>query len=70
MAGGMNSVEVGNARNFDPRSFNVTTRCTFHDLKIREVYRLASRTVTEAQFAAFRPVSGDDHRIQKYLLRK
>ena len=63
MAGGMNSVEVGNAGKFDPRSFNATARRTFHDLKIGEVYRLPSRTVTEAQFAAFQVVSGDNHPI-------
>ena len=70
MAGGMNSVEVGSALKFDPKSFNVTGRRTFHDLKIRKVSRLASRIVTKAQFAAFRAVSGDNHPIQKYLLRK
>src|SRR5436305_6408777 len=63
MAGGMNSVEVGNAGKFDPRSFNATARRTFHDLKIGEVYRLPSRSVTEAQFAAFQVVSGDYHPI-------
>jgi acyl dehydratase len=62
-ANGMDSVEVGSAREFDPKSFNVTARRTFHDLKIGEVYRLPSRTVTEAQFAAFQVVSGDNHPI-------
>ena len=63
MASGMDSVEVGNTREFDPKSFNVTARRTFHDLKIGEVYRLPSRTVTEAQFAAFQVISGDNHPI-------
>jgi acyl dehydratase len=80
-ASGMDSVEVGSTQEFDPKSFNVTARRTFHDLKIGEIYRLPSRTVTEAQFAAFQVVSGDNHPIhqnselvltgeQKYLLRK
>src|SRR6202022_846725 len=61
MANGMDSVEVGSAREFDPKSFNVTARRTFHDLKIGEIYRLPSRTVTEGQCAAFQGVSGDNH---------
>jgi acyl dehydratase len=63
MASGMDSVGAGNVREFDPKSFNVTARRTFHDLKIGEVYRLPSRTVTEAQFAAFQAISGDNHPI-------
>ena len=70
MASGMDSVEVADTLKFDPKTFNVTARRTFHDLKIGEVYRLPSRTVTEAHFAAFQVVSGDNHPIQKYLLRK
>ena len=31
---------MGKVEEFDPRSFNVTARRTFHDLKIGEVYRL------------------------------
>ena len=62
-ASGMDSVEVGDTLRFDPKSFNVTPRRTFHDLKIGEIYRLPSRTVTEAQFAAFQVVSGDNHPI-------
>jgi acyl dehydratase len=62
-ASGVDSVEAGSARDFDPKSFNVTARRTFHDLKIGEAYRLPSRTVTEAQFAAFQVISGDNHPI-------
>jgi len=59
----MDRVETGKVEEFDPRSFNVTARRTFHDLKIGEVYRLPSRTVTQAQFAAFQVLSGDNHPI-------
>jgi acyl dehydratase len=59
----MDSVEIGGTEEFDPKSFNVTARRTFHDLKIGEVYRLPSRTVTQAQFAAFQAISGDNHPI-------
>ena len=62
-ASGMDGVTVGDTLKFDPKSFNVVPRRTFHDLKVGEVYRLPSRTVTEAQFAAFQVVSGDNHPI-------
>jgi acyl dehydratase len=62
-ASGMDGLTVGDALKFDPKSFNVTPRRTFHDLKVGEIYRLPSRTVTEAQFAAFQVVSGDNHPI-------
>jgi len=48
---------------FDPTTFNVTERRTFHDLEIGETYRLPSRTVTESHFAAFQVISGDNHPI-------
>ena len=66
----MDRVTEGDTLKFDPKSFNVTARRTFHDLKIGEAYRLPSRTVTKAQFAAFQVVSDDNHPIRKYLLRK
>jgi acyl dehydratase len=48
---------------FDPRRFNVTERRTFAELKVGEVFRSPSRTVTEAHFAAFQMLSGDNHPI-------
>jgi len=48
---------------FDPKAFNVTERRGFDDLKVGEVYRNPSRTVTEAHFAAFQMLSGDNHPI-------
>ncbi len=48
---------------FDPREFRVTPRRKFADLQIGEVYRSPSRTVTEAHFAAFQMLSGDNHPI-------
>lgn len=48
---------------FDPKTFNVTERRSFDDLKVGEVYRIPSRTVTEAHFAAFQVLSGDNHPI-------
>ena len=48
---------------FDRRNFNVTERRGFDDLQVGEVYRNPSRTVTEAHFAAFQVISGDNHPI-------
>ena len=48
---------------FDPKAFNMTERRGFDDLKVGEVYRSPSRTVTEAHFAAFQVISGDNHPI-------
>ena len=59
----MGNVALSNSQQFDPASFRVTERRTFHDLKIGEVYRLPSRTVTDAHFAAFQVISGDNHPI-------
>ena len=48
---------------FDPKTFNVTERRSFSDLTVGEVFRNPSRTVTEAHFAAFQVLSGDNHPI-------
>ena len=48
---------------FDPGTFQVASPRTFEDLKVGEVYRNPSRTVTEAHFAAFQAISGDNHPI-------
>ena len=51
------------AEQFDPGQFHVTPPRTFDDLKVGEVFRNPSRTVTEAHFAAFQTISGDNHPI-------
>jgi acyl dehydratase len=48
---------------FDPSQFHVTPPRTFDDLKVGEVFRNPSRTVTDAHFAAFQVISGDNHPI-------
>jgi acyl dehydratase len=48
---------------FDPKTHNVTATRGFAELKVGEVYRSPSRTVTEAHFAAFQAISGDNHPI-------
>ena len=48
---------------FDPKIFKVTEQRTFVDLTVGEVFRSPSRTVTDAHFAAFQVISGDNHPI-------
>ena len=54
---------MGSATAFDPKTHNVTEPRGFADLKIGEVYRSPSRTVSDAHFAAFQVLSGDNHPI-------
>lgn len=50
--------------NFDPaRHSDVPAQRWFDDFKVGERYLLPSRTVTDANFAAFQVVSGDNHPI-------
>jgi acyl dehydratase len=48
---------------FDPTAFHVTEQRSFDDLKVGEIFRTPSRTVTDAHFAAFQLLSGDNHPI-------
>ena len=48
---------------FDPRRHEVLPRRGFAELAVGERFVLPSRTMTEADFAAFRQVSGDNHPI-------
>jgi acyl dehydratase len=53
----------GGVTTFDPKQFCVTERRAFDDLMVGEVFRNPSRTVTDAHFAAFQMISGDNHPI-------
>ena len=48
---------------FDPQAHHVTELRAFEDLRIGEIFRIPSRTLTEANFAAFQTVSLDNHPI-------
>jgi acyl dehydratase len=54
---------AGSVTAFDPKTHNVTEPRGFAELKVGEVYRSPSRTVTDAHFAAFQVLSGDNHPI-------
>ena len=48
---------------FDPVRFHVAAQRRFEDLAVGERFRLPSRTVSLAHFAAFQALSGDNHPI-------
>lgn len=48
---------------FDAKVFRVAEARRFDELKVGETFRSPSRTVTEAHFAAFQSLSGDNHPI-------
>jgi acyl dehydratase len=51
------------AEPFNPACFHVAAQRRFEDLAVGELFRLPSRTVTHAHFAAFQTLSGDNHPI-------
>jgi acyl dehydratase len=48
---------------FDPDAFLIVPARTFEDLRIGEVFRAPSRTLTDAHAAAFQTVSMDNHPV-------
>jgi acyl dehydratase len=48
---------------FDPKNHRVVPQRAFEDLAVGEKFALPSRTLTEANFAAFQTVSLDNHPI-------
>lgn len=48
---------------FDHREFAVVAPRTFEELRIGEVFRAPSRTVTDAHASAFQTVSADNHPV-------
>jgi acyl dehydratase len=48
---------------FDPAAFTVVEPKTFEDLKVGDIFRALSRTLTDAHAAAFQAVSADNHPI-------
>jgi acyl dehydratase len=54
---------TGGPDSFDPLLHRIVEPRRFEDLKVGERFNLPTRTVTEANFAAFQVVSGDNHPI-------
>jgi acyl dehydratase len=51
------------AQTFDPSNFTVVPARTFEDLRVGEIFRAPSRTLTDAHASAFQAVSADNHPI-------
>jgi hypothetical protein len=49
------------AQTFDPTNFTVVSARTFDDLRVGEIFRAPSRTLTDAHASAFQAVSADNH---------
>jgi acyl dehydratase len=57
------AVPLEQPRDFDPVSFTVVPPRRFEDLRVGDVFRAPSRTLTDAHAAAFQTVSADNHPI-------
>jgi acyl dehydratase len=53
----------GTTQTFDPSNFTVVPARTFEDLRVGEIFRAPSRTLTDAHASAFQAVSADNHPI-------
>jgi acyl dehydratase len=51
------------AQTFDPGNFTVVPARTFDDLRVGEIFRAPSRTLTDAHASAFQAVSADNHPV-------
>jgi hypothetical protein len=51
------------AQTFDPTNFTVVSARNFADLRVGEIFRAPSRTLTDAHASAFQAVSADNHPI-------
>lgn len=49
--------------NFDPKDHELVDHKSFDDLKVGDIFRNPSRTMTDGIFAAFQVTSGDNHPI-------
>jgi acyl dehydratase len=57
------TVIAEDARTFDPSNFTIVPARTFDDLRVGEIFRAPSRTLTDAHASAFQAVSADNHPI-------
>ena len=50
------------AHTFNPSNFTVVPARTLEGLRVGEIFRAPSRTITDAHASAFQTVSADNHR--------
>jgi acyl dehydratase len=55
--------EATTTNGFDPASFLVVPAKRFEDLKVGDIFRAPSRTLTDAHASAFQTVSADNHPV-------
>ena len=55
--------EQNDSTAFNPASFDIVTQRTFDELRVGEVFRAPSRTLTDAHASAFQAVSADNHPV-------
>ncbi|MFF2964038.1 hypothetical protein ACFVT1_35260 [Streptomyces sp. NPDC057963] len=56
----MGNQTTADTKDFDPDAFPVVPVRTFEELRVAEVFRAPSRTLTDAHAAAFQTVSADN----------
>jgi acyl dehydratase len=59
----MENTPTNQAAKFNPDNFLIVPARTFEELKVGEIFRASSRTLTEAHSAAFQTVSCDNHPV-------
>jgi hypothetical protein len=59
----MSQTTASSLDRFDPATFTVVAPRTFEDLKVGDIFRAPSRTLTDAHATAFQAVSADNHPI-------
>jgi acyl dehydratase len=57
------SAKPDTTQSFDPESFLIVPAKRFDDLKVGDIFRAPSRTLTDAHAAAFQTVSADNHPV-------
>jgi acyl dehydratase len=55
--------ELQDSTSFDPASFHVVPAKRFEDLRLGDIFRAPSRTLTDAHASAFQTVSADNHPV-------
>ena len=60
----MTSLELPTPRTeFDPLDFAIVQKKTFEELRVGDIFRAPSRTLTDAHSSAFQTVSADNHPV-------
>jgi acyl dehydratase len=58
-----NEIQPKTLTSFDPKTFLMVPAKTFWDLKVGDIFRAPSRTLTDSHATAFQAVSSDNHPV-------